>query len=70
MEVGGGIGMGNTCKPMAVSYQSMTKTTTNKNYKKKKKQMVGDAEMETFSKMNIKAMLNMNYNDTLNALKC
>ena len=32
--------------------------------------MVGDAEMETFSKMNIKAMLNMNYNDTLNAVKC
>ena len=31
--------------------------------------MVGDAEMETFSKMNIKTMLNMNYSDTLNALK-
>ena len=26
--VGGGIGMGNTCKSMANSYQSMTKTTT------------------------------------------
>ena len=35
-EVGGGIGMGNTCKPMAVSFQCMTKSTTNK--KKKKKQ--------------------------------
>ena len=32
-EVGGGIGMGNTCKPMAVSLQCMTKFTT----KKKKK---------------------------------
>ena len=32
-EVGGGIGMGNTCKPMAVSFQCMTKSTT----KKKKK---------------------------------
>ena len=32
-EVGGGIGMGNTCKPMAVSFQCMTKFTT----KKKKK---------------------------------
>ena len=32
-EVGGGIGMGNTCKPMAVSFQYMTKSTT----KKKKK---------------------------------
>ena len=25
----GGIGMGNTCKPMAVSFQCMTKSTTN-----------------------------------------
>ena len=38
-EVGGGIGMGNTCKPLAVSFQCMTKSTTNKkkiNLKKKK----------------------------------
>ena len=34
-EVGGGIGMGNTCKPMAVSFQCMTKFTT----KKKKKRV-------------------------------
>ena len=27
-EVGGGIGMGSTCKPMAVSFQCMTKSTT------------------------------------------
>ena len=27
-EVGGGIGMGNTCKSMADSYQCMAKTTT------------------------------------------
>ena len=27
-EVGGGIGKGNTCKPMAVSFQCMTKSTT------------------------------------------
>ena len=32
-EVGGEIGMGNTCKPMAVSFQCMTKSTT---IKKKK----------------------------------
>ena len=32
-EVGGGIGMGNTCKPMAVSFQCMTKSTTNKKKK-------------------------------------
>ena len=36
-EVGGGIGMGNTCKPMAVSFQCMTKSTTNKKKKMKKK---------------------------------
>ena len=35
-EVGGGIGMGNTCKPMAVSFQCMTKPT-----KKKKKKPNG-----------------------------
>ena len=45
-QVGGGIGMANTCKPMAVSFQCMTKFTTNKkkkqnipfnHFKKKKK---------------------------------
>ena len=36
-EVGGGIGMGNTCKPMAVLFQFMTKFTTNKKKKKRKK---------------------------------
>ena len=35
--MGGGIGMGNTCKPMAVSFQCMTKFTTNKFKKKSKK---------------------------------
>ena len=29
-KMGGGIGMGNTCKPIAVSFQCMTKFTTNK----------------------------------------
>ena len=36
-EVGGGIGMGNTCKPLAVSFQCMTKSTTNKKKKTNKK---------------------------------
>ena len=36
-EVGGGIGMGNTCKPMAVSFQCMTKFTTKK---KKEREMI------------------------------
>ena len=35
--LGGGIRMGNTCKPMAVSFQCMTKFTTNKKIIKKKK---------------------------------
>ena len=37
-EVGGGIGMGNTCKPMAVSFQCRTKSTTNLKKKEKKKE--------------------------------
>ena len=36
-EVGGGIGMGNTRKPMAVTFQCMTKSTTIKKKKKEKK---------------------------------
>ena len=35
-EVGGGIGMGNTCKSMADSCQCMTKTTTKKKFTKNK----------------------------------
>ena len=41
-EVGGGIRLGNTCKPMAVSFQCMTKSTTIKNiiiFKKDKKKI-------------------------------
>ena len=45
-EVGGGIGMGNTCKPMAVSFQCMTKFTTNKK-KIIKKNCSGDADGTT-----------------------
>ena len=33
----GGIGMGNTCKPMAVSFQCMTKSTTRKKKEEEKK---------------------------------
>ena len=40
-EVGGGIGMGNTCKPMAVSFQCMTKSTT---IKKKRKETIKKKE--------------------------
>ena len=44
-EVGGGIGMGNTCKPMAVSFQCMTKSTANKKEKKKNVFRVRTAEV-------------------------
>ena len=50
-EVGGGIGMGNTCKPMAVSFQCMTKFTTNikkKSEKKKKRKAVFRSCPSTF----------------------
>ena len=35
--MGGGIGMWNTCKPMAVSFQCMTKSTTIKKNNNNKK---------------------------------
>ena len=38
-EVGGGIGMGNTCKPMAVSFQCMAKSTTIKKKNKRIKKI-------------------------------
>ena len=40
-EVGGGIGMGNTCKPMAVSFQCMTKFTTKKKKNNNNKKSIG-----------------------------
>ena len=43
-EVGGGVGMGNTCKAMAVSFQCMTKSTTIKKKKKKRKKIPAGAQ--------------------------
>ena len=48
-EVGGGIGMGNTCKPMAVSFQCMTKSTTNLKKKIVKKKKKKENESQTMS---------------------
>ena len=48
-EVGGGIGMGNTCEPKAFSFQSMTKFTTKKKKKTKtikKKKSTNEAEIQ------------------------
>ena len=39
--MGGGIGMGNTCKPMAVLFQCMTKFTTNKKKRYNIKKQIG-----------------------------
>ena len=47
-EMGAGIGMGNTCKSMAISFQCMTKSNTiKKNFliKKKKEKEVTEDEM-------------------------
>ena len=56
-EVGGGIGMGNTCKPMAVSFQCMTKSTTKKKTttltQKKKENSVTVYEVKYIWKMKI-----------------
>ena len=49
-EVGGGIGMGNTCKPLAVSFQCMTKSTTNK---KKKKKVKNEKKKRNMSLLNV-----------------
>ena len=38
--MGGGIGMGNTCKPMADSFQCMTKFTTNKKKKRERESVI------------------------------
>ena len=48
-EVGGGIGMGNTCKPKAISLQCMTKFTTKKKkiIKKNKIQRLLNSELST-----------------------
>ena len=48
-EVGGGIGMGNTCKPMAVSFQGMTKSTT---IKKKNHQQEADRQIQNMENSN------------------
>ena len=52
-EVGGGIGMGNTCKPMAVLFQCMTKSTTIKK-KEIKEQCLSYEYLESSEKKNLK----------------
>ena len=51
-EVGGGIGMGNTCKSMADSCQCMTKPTTiKKKDRNNKKKILFMKELEEQSKL-------------------
>ena len=45
-EVGGGIGMGNTCNSMGDSFQCMTKPTTIKNKERKKEHLYFVAWLE------------------------
>ena len=53
-EVRGGIGMGNTCKPLAVSFQCMTKSTTNKKKKRKNgKNFVANTHISTIDIMQL-----------------
>ena len=56
-EVGGEIGMRNTCKPMAVSFQCMTKSTTIKIIiiikKKKDQRKVESKGIETHASVQI-----------------
>ena len=60
--------MGNTCKPMAVSFQCMTKFTTNKKKKKdKKKRMKIVAKMVGVS-LTIQ-MITSNLNDFNTSIK-
>ena len=54
-EVGGGIGMGKTCKLKDVSFQCMTKFTTNKKKRKKftlKKKKIGNHNVIAKSRKN------------------
>ena len=58
-EVGGGIGMGKTCKLKDVSFQCMTKFTTNKKKKKKK--------YKKKKKTKVKSQLNFLINPSINS---
>ena len=46
-EVGEGMGMGNTCKPMADSFQCMTKSTTNKKNNEMKKKSCYETDVNS-----------------------
>ena len=50
-EVGGGIGMGKTCKLKAVSFQCMTKFTTNEKKKKVVKVFYNYTDLQKLTKL-------------------
>ena len=54
--MGGGIGMGNTCKSMADSFQCMTKPTTIK--KKEEKNAINEVNL---NKINLEVKKKKNY---------
>ena len=51
-EVGGGIGMGNTCKPLAVSFQCMTNPPQIKKINKDLKRKKNDSNTEQLKYIN------------------
>ena len=55
--MGGGIGMGNTCKSMADSFQCMTKPTTIKK-KKEEKNAINEVNL---NKINLEVKKKKNY---------
>ena len=71
-EVGGGIGMGNTCKPMADSFQCMTKPTTikkiNKNKNKKRNEQATIPALEEFTPLSKDDVYPTNNKQTTQAL--
>ena len=58
-EVGGGIGMGNTCKSMANSCQCMTKTTTILKKKKLRKKLKKQTNKQTHQRLQYKLHYSM-----------
>ena len=62
--MGGGIGMGNTCKPMAVSFQCMTKFTTNKKNKKRESEKELKSLLMKVKEENEKVGLKLNIKKT------
>ena len=67
-EVGGWIGMGNTRKPLAVSFQCMTKSTTNKKKKKHLLKTGNSEQSQTCILMLTTVFTHIKFKTTVNAI--